>query len=51
MERPQSKSAFGVDPMHITAVCPACRSSYQLQPSLRGQTIRCPNPLVLGAVA
>jgi outer membrane protein assembly factor BamB len=44
MERPQSKSAFGVDPVHITAVCPACRSSYQLQPSLRGQTIRCPNP-------
>jgi outer membrane protein assembly factor BamB len=34
-------SGFAV---HITAVCPTCQSSYQLQPSLRGQTIRCPNP-------
>jgi outer membrane protein assembly factor BamB len=30
--------------VHITAVCPACQSSYQLEESLRGQTIRCPNP-------
>jgi hypothetical protein len=29
----------------ITAVCPLCRTSYQVQPSLRGQAIRCPNTL------
>jgi outer membrane protein assembly factor BamB len=29
----------------ITAVCPLCRTSYQLQPSMRGQAIRCPNTL------
>jgi outer membrane protein assembly factor BamB len=29
--------------VHITAVCPACRNTYQVEESLRGQTIRCPN--------
>jgi hypothetical protein len=29
--------------MHITVVCPRCRSAYQLKPELRGQAIRCPN--------
>lgn len=29
--------------MHIIAVCPRCGTSYQLQPSLRGQAVRCPN--------
>jgi outer membrane protein assembly factor BamB len=29
--------------VHITAVCPYCKTSYQLQPTLRGQSIRCPN--------
>jgi hypothetical protein len=29
----------------ITAVCPLCRTSYQVQPALRGQAIRCPNTL------
>jgi outer membrane protein assembly factor BamB len=31
--------------VHITAVCPFCKTSYQVQPSLRGQPIRCPNPV------
>ena len=30
--------------MHITAVCPACENAYKVQPSLRGQPMRCPNP-------
>ncbi len=34
----------GVTPVHITAVCPACENSYKVQPSLRGQPMRCPNP-------
>src|SRR5262249_37188818 len=38
-------SCCGTTPVHITAVCPLCRTSYQLQPSLRGQAIRCPNNL------
>ncbi|HEY7311853.1 MAG TPA: PQQ-binding-like beta-propeller repeat protein [Gemmataceae bacterium] len=29
--------------MHIIAVCPFCQTSYQVQPTLRGQPIRCPN--------
>lgn len=31
--------------MHITAYCPSCRSRYQLDVALRGQRIRCPNPV------
>ncbi|HLJ92864.1 MAG TPA: outer membrane protein assembly factor BamD, partial [Gemmataceae bacterium] len=31
--------------MHITAYCPSCRSRYQLDAGLRGQRIRCPNPV------
>jgi outer membrane protein assembly factor BamB/TolA-binding protein len=27
----------------ITVYCPSCRSRFQLDPSLRGQSIRCPN--------
>ena len=30
--------------MLITAVCPACETSYKVQRSLRGQPMRCPNP-------
>jgi outer membrane protein assembly factor BamB len=29
--------------MHIVVYCPRCRSRYQLDPSLRGQRMRCPN--------
>jgi outer membrane protein assembly factor BamB len=29
--------------VHINVTCPACQTRYQLQPSLRGQSIRCPN--------
>jgi outer membrane protein assembly factor BamB len=29
--------------VHVTAVCPFCQVSYQVQPTLRGQPIRCPN--------
>jgi outer membrane protein assembly factor BamB len=28
----------------ITVVCPACENSYKVQPSLRGQAMRCPDP-------
>ena len=31
--------------MHIAAVCPRCESRYQLDESLRGKRMRCPNPL------
>jgi tetratricopeptide (TPR) repeat protein len=31
--------------MHITAYCPSCHSRYQLDPGLRGQRMRCPNPV------
>ncbi len=31
-------------PVLITAVCPACETRYKVQPSLRGQPMRCPNP-------
>src|SRR5438874_13809356 len=31
--------------MHLTAYCPSCHSRYQLDVSLRGQRIRCPNPV------
>jgi outer membrane protein assembly factor BamB len=31
--------------VHITAYCPSCHSRYQLDPSLRGQRMRCPNPV------
>src|SRR4051812_15807661 len=30
--------------VHITAVCPSCENSYQVDPSLRGKAMRCPNP-------
>ncbi|MHB1423629.1 MAG: PQQ-binding-like beta-propeller repeat protein [Gemmataceae bacterium] len=29
--------------MHITALCPFCRSAYQVEATLRGQLVRCPN--------
>jgi hypothetical protein len=29
--------------VHITAVCPSCENSYKVEPSLRGQQMRCPN--------
>src|SRR2546422_4190299 len=28
---------------HIAVVCPRCQSRYQVEPSLRGLTMRCPN--------
>jgi outer membrane protein assembly factor BamB len=31
--------------MHITVYCPSCHSRYQLDPGLRGQRMRCPNPV------
>jgi outer membrane protein assembly factor BamB len=31
--------------VQINAVCPLCKTSYQLPESMRGQAIRCPNPL------
>jgi hypothetical protein len=31
--------------MHIAAVCPRCESRYQVDDSLRGKRMRCPNPL------
>ena len=30
--------------VHITAVCPSCENSYQVDPSLRGKQMRCPDP-------
>jgi outer membrane protein assembly factor BamB len=30
--------------VHITVTCPSCFSRYQLDPGLRGQRMRCPNP-------
>src|SRR5207302_245009 len=30
--------------VHITAVCPRCRTRYQLNPELRGKRTRCTNP-------
>jgi outer membrane protein assembly factor BamB len=30
--------------VHITAVCPSCENSYQVEPTLRGKPMRCPNP-------
>jgi outer membrane protein assembly factor BamB len=32
-----------MNPVHITAVCPDCQTSYQVSPTLRGKQIRCPN--------
>jgi outer membrane protein assembly factor BamB len=29
--------------VHITALCPFCRTGYQVQAMLRGQMVRCPN--------
>jgi hypothetical protein len=31
--------------MHLTVVCPACQSQYQVDPSLRGKRMRCPNSI------
>ncbi len=31
--------------MHITVYCPHCQSRYQLDPTLRGKRMRCPNNL------
>jgi hypothetical protein len=30
--------------VHISVVCPHCQTLYQLEPSLRGMRMRCPNP-------
>ena len=30
--------------VHISVVCPYCQTRYQLEPSLRGMRMRCPNP-------
>ena len=29
--------------MHITALCPSCRNTYQVDPGLQGMRMRCPN--------
>ena len=39
-----SIAAPGSTAMHITAVCPGCGTSYQLSPTMRGQSMRCPLP-------
>src|SRR5438105_9696717 len=31
--------------MHITVLCPHCQSRFQIEPSLRGKRMRCPNPI------
>src|SRR5579871_571798 len=31
--------------MHIPVTCPRCETRYQVEPSLRGQNMRCPNRL------
>ena len=31
--------------MHITVLCPQCQSRYQLDPSLQGKRMRCPNAI------
>jgi hypothetical protein len=31
--------------MHITVFCPHCQSRYQVEPTLDGKRMRCPNPL------
>ncbi len=31
--------------VHITVNCPTCRSRYQVEPSLQGHPMRCPNPV------
>lgn len=31
--------------MHITVVCPACQSQYQVEEHLRGKRMRCPNTI------
>jgi tetratricopeptide (TPR) repeat protein len=31
--------------MHLTVFCPQCRSRYQLDPSMRGKRMRCPNSM------
>lgn len=31
--------------MHIAVVCPRCQSRYQVDPSLRGKRMRCPNTI------
>jgi outer membrane protein assembly factor BamB len=41
----QSKIKNQKSKMHITAYCPNCHSRYQLDPGLRGQRMRCPNPV------
>jgi hypothetical protein len=30
--------------MHLKTTCPRCQSTYQVEPSLRGKRMRCPNP-------
>lgn len=31
--------------MHLSATCPRCQSTYQLDPSMRGKRMRCPNAI------
>src|SRR4051794_24012260 len=31
--------------MHLTVVCPACHSQYQVDANLRGKRMRCPNSI------
>src|SRR5262245_17242321 len=31
--------------MHLSVTCPQCSSKYQLDPSMRGKRMRCPNTL------
>jgi hypothetical protein len=40
-----SSCLSGEGSVHISAVCPRCGTSYQVEPSLRGQAMRCPNNL------
>src|SRR5438552_4195880 len=30
-------------PVHITTICPSCQTRWNVEPSLRGQRMRCPN--------
>src|SRR5947207_5337000 len=40
----RSHLRLGERPVLITAVCPGCKTSYQVQDSLRGKPMRCPQP-------
>src|SRR5207248_1502881 len=40
----QPCSNHGGSIVHITTICPGCQAHYQVDPSLRGRKMRCPNP-------